>query len=113
MPALSGAEGSKGNGGEGGYSSSSATPAGVGMPRRPDDPLVLQHVHQPRRPRVADAQPALEHGGTDALVLARQVDRRGQHRVVVTVRLLGAQLPLGLLQQAVEDLAVDVLEAVL
>ena len=42
---------------------------------RTDHAQLLQLIHQPRRPRVTDAQPALQHRSAGALALAHDLDR--------------------------------------
>src|SRR5688572_32986476 len=48
-----------------------------------DDALFFEPVHDPRRPRITDAQSPLEHRCGDAAVLLRQSLRSLVHRIGV------------------------------
>ena len=53
-----------------------------------DHPAALEHVDQPARPRVADAQPTLQQRHRGRLVLGDAEDRLVEQRVLVRVELL-------------------------
>ena len=87
----------------------------LGALKGPDDAELLHLVHQPRRARIAQLQPALEHGDARLLGLEDDVHRLGQQLVELRLRLrlLGltalGRAVCGLVLRGLFDLLEDVL----